>query len=558
MRDPYMKKRYSSPLYTAFLIVLAFLPFQSAYTDEPFSSVDSINDKILNWYNLDPVADKIQGAAVDKTYNEILRTRVPLKKIVVAVIDDGVDIHHSDLLGRIWKNEDEIPDNGVDDDQNGYIDDLHGWNFLGNPSGENVHYENYEYVRIYKKYDSLYRDIKSIHDVTPAEQNDYKYYLASRKKYEAELKKTEEEKGYIDFFENAFDEATTAVKTFLGKDTLTWSDLDSLTTNIDSIQNSITILSYLYSNGLTPEALSDYRQHNSDLLNKKLNPGMNYRAILSDDPADILDTDYGNNDVKGPTSDHGTFVSGIIAATRDNGEGINGIAGNAEIMVLRAVPDGDEYDKDIALAIRYAVDNGANIINMSFGKSFSPHKKFVDEALQYAGVNNVLVVHSAGNDANNIDETEQYPSKAFSDGTVAPNYLTVGATTAKRDDFFVADFSNYGRKNVDLFAPGVDIVSLYPDNKYNSGSGTSFSSPVVSGVAALVWSYYPELKASEIKEILLQSVTRYEKLKVYYPTDEGKKNKMVKFKHLSQTGGTVNAYNAMQLAEKIVKGRGKR
>jgi subtilisin family serine protease len=558
MRDPYMKKRYSSPLYTAFLIVLAVLPLQSAYSDEPFSSVDSINDKILNWYNLDPVADKIQGAAVDKTYNEILRTRVPLKKIVVAVIDDGVDIHHSDLLGRIWKNEDEIPDNGVDDDQNGYIDDLHGWNFLGNPSGENVHYENYEYVRIYKKYDSLYRDIKSIHDVTPAEQNDYKYYLASRKKYEAELKKTEEEKGYIDFFENAFDEATTAVKTFLGKDTLTWSDLDSLTTNIDSIQNSITILSYLYSNGLTPEALSDYRQHNSDLLNKKLNPGMNYRAILSDDPADILDTDYGNNDVKGPTSDHGTFVSGIIAATRDNGEGINGIAGNAEIMVLRAVPDGDEYDKDIALAIRYAVDNGANIINMSFGKSFSPHKKFVDEALQYAGVNNVLVVHSAGNDANNIDETEQYPSKAFSDGTVAPNYLTVGATTAKRDDFFVADFSNYGRKNVDLFAPGVDIVSLYPDNKYNSGSGTSFSSPVVSGVAALVWSYYPELKASEIKEILLQSVTRYEKLKVYYPTDEGKKNKMVKFKRLSQTGGTVNAYNAMQLAEKIVKGRGKR
>jgi subtilisin family serine protease len=326
MRDPFMNKRYSSYLYTAFLIALAFLPLQSAFTDEPFSSVDSINDKVLNWYNLDPVTDHIQGASVDRTYNEILRTRVPLKKIVVAVIDGGVDIHHSDLQGKIWKNEDEIPDNGLDDDHNGYTDDRYGWNYLGNRAGENVQYENYEYVRIYKKYDSLYRDIKSIREVSPAGQNDYKYYLASRKRYQEELKKTKEEKGYIDFFENAFDEATCAVKTYLGKDTLTRSDLDTLETGIDSVQNSVTILSYLYSNGLTPEALRDYRQHNSDLLNKNLNPAMNYRAIVSDDPTDILDTDYGNNDVKGPTPEHWTFVSGIIAALRDNGEGINGIA----------------------------------------------------------------------------------------------------------------------------------------------------------------------------------------------------------------------------------------
>ena len=550
-----MKRPNSSPLFITLLIALAFFPFQSAFTDEPFSSVDSIHDKVLNWYNLDPATDNIQGAAVDRTYNEILLTRVPRKKIVVAVIDGGVDIHHSDLSEKIWKNEDEIPDNHLDDDHNGYIDDLYGWNFLGNPAGENVHYENYEYVRIYKKYDSLYRDINSIHELPPAGQNDFKYYLASRRKYQEELKKAEEEKEYIDFFENAFDEAAVTVKTYLGKDTLSRSDLDTLVTGNDSVQNAVTILTYFYSNDLTPEAIRDYRKHNDDLLNKKLNPEMNYRAILSDDPADILDTDYGNNDVAGPAPEHGTFVSGIIAAARNNGEGINGIADNTEIMVLRAVPDGDEYDKDIALAIRYAVDNGANIINMSFGKSFSPDKKFVDEALRYAEKNNVLVVHSAGNDASNIDKTVQYPSRAFIDGTVAPNFITVGATAENRDDFFVADFSNYGRKNVDLFAPGVDMVSLYPENKYNSGSGTSFSGPVVSGVAALVWSYYPELKASEIKDILLQSVTRYEKLKVHYPTDEGKKNKMVKFKRLSLSGGTVNAYNAMLLAEKTVSGK---
>jgi cell wall-associated protease len=550
-----MRKRYSSPLFKALLIVLAFLPLQSAFTDEPFSSVDSINNKVLNWYNLDPLTDNIQGASVDKAYNEILRTRLPLKKIVVAVIDGGVDICHSDLQGRIWKNKDEIPDNGLDDDHNGYIDDIYGWNFLGNPTGENVQYENYEYVRIYRKYDSLYRDIKSIHEVPPAEQNDYKYYLASKKKYKDELKKTEEEKEYIDFFENAFNEATCTVKTYLGKDTLTRSDIDTLETNVDSVRNSVTILSYLYNNGLTPETLRDYRQHNDNLLNKNLNLSMNYRAIVSDNPTNIRDTDYGNNDVKGPTPEHGTFVSGIIAAIRDNGEGINGIAGSAEIMVLRAVPDGDEYDKDIALAIRYAVDKGANIINMSFGKSFSPHKKFVDEAVQYAGKNNVLVVHSAGNDANNIDEAVQYPSRTFLDGTVAPNFITVGATAEYRDDYFVADFSNYGRKNVDLFAPGVDIVSLYPENKYNSASGTSFSGPVVSGVAALIWSYFPELTASEVKDIILQSVTHYARLKVHYPTEDGKKNRMVKFKRLSLTGGTVNAYNALQLAEKITKDR---
>jgi subtilisin family serine protease len=553
--DAPMKKRYISLVFRVFPIILAILLFQPALSDEPFSSVDSIHDKVLNWYNLDPVTDNIQGAAVDRAYNEILRSRVPLKKIVVAVVDGGVDIHHNDLQGKIWKNEDEIPDNGMDDDHNGYIDDVHGWNFLGNSAGENILFENYEYVRIYKKYDSLYRNIHSIHDVPPAEQSNYRYYLASRKKYQAELKKTEEEKEYIDFFENSFDEATTIVKTYLGIDTVAWSDIDSLTTDVDSVQNSVTILNYLYNNGLTPEALRNYRKNNNDLLNKKLNPDMNYRAILSDDPSDILDTDYGNNDVKGPTAQHGTFVSGIIAAIRDNGEGVNGIAGSVEIMVLRAVPDGDEYDKDIALAIRYATDNGANIINMSFGKSFSPYKKFVDEALRYAGTKNVLLVHSAGNDANNIDENMQYPSKAFIDGTIASNYITVGATAENRDDFFVADFSNYGRKNVDLFAPGMDIVSLHPDNKYNSASGTSFSGPVVSGVAALIWSYYPDLNASEIKDILLQSVTRYERLKVYYPTDEEKKNKMVKFKRLSQTGGIVNAYNAMQLAEKKVNGK---
>ncbi|MBN2274288.1 MAG: S8 family serine peptidase [Bacteroidales bacterium] len=533
---------------------ISFIFFSSAvFAGGPFASLDSLDTKQINWYNLDPVNDNVQGASVDKAYNEIIQNLAPRKKVVVAIIDGGVDIYHAELEGKIWTNQDEIPGNGTDDDQNGYVDDYHGWNFLGNRDGENIHFENYEYVRIYKQYDSLYKDIKTINELPEAERNTYRYYIASREKYRRERTKYETEKYYIEFFESAWDDAVRTVKVYLDKDTLVPADLVHINTNIDSVRKSVEFLSYVYQNGLTPESIKEYKQNNSNNLNKKLNPDVNYRAILSDDPTDIGDTDYGNNDVKGPSSEHGTFVSGIIAASRDNGTGINGIAENTEIMILRAVPDGDEYDKDIALAILYAVDNGADIINMSFGKGFSPQKKFVDEALQYAGEKNVLVIHSAGNDANDIDETMQYPTKAFSDGTMASNYITVGATTGIPDEFFVADFSNFGRKNVDVFAPGVDIVSLYPEDKYNLASGTSFSGPVVSGVAALVWSYYPELQASEIKDIILQSAARFEKLKVYYPADEGKRNKKTKFRRLSQTGGIVNAYNAMKLAEKVAE-----
>jgi subtilisin family serine protease len=537
------------------LLLLFVVSASHTRADEPFSSVDSFNLQQLNWYNFDPASDSVQGASIDKTYHEILDTCNLQKKIIVAVIDGGVDIRHDDLQGRIWTNSDEIPDNAIDDDHNGYVDDIHGWNFLGNKSGENIDFENYEYVRIYRKYDSVYRDIKSINELPGELRGEYKNYVESKKKYLSELKKYREEKNYIEFFENSFLTASLTVCNYIGTDTLPVSILDTIKTDIDSIQKAVNVLSYLYSNNLTPGDLAEYKQDNSDHLDKKLNIDKNYRALISDNPADIMDTDYGNNDVTGPSAEHGTFVSGIIAAIRDNSLGINGIAANVQIMVLRAVPDGDEYDKDIALAIRYAVDNGANIINMSFGKSFSPQKKFVDESIRYAGGKNVLVIHSAGNDAFDIDETAQYPSKTYTDGTVATNFITVGATAEHKNDFLIADFSNYGKRNVDLFAPGVDMVSLYPGNKYNSGSGTSFSGPVVSGVAALIWSCYPQLMASDIKDILLQSVTRYDKLRVYYPDQDGKKSKLVKFSRLSQTGGIVNAYKAMLLADKVTQER---
>ena len=249
----------------------------------------------------------------------------------------------------------------------------------------------------------------------------------------------------------------------------------------------------LHDNGFTPEGFNKIKEEIDVKLNKQLNPDFNSRSIIGDDPEDINDTDYGNNDVTGPDAFHGTFVSGIIAAIRDNNVGINGIATDVEIMSVRAIPDGDERDKDVALAIRYAVDNGANVINMSFGKDFSPHKDFVDDAVRYAEAHNVLLIHAAGNDANDLDTIPSYPMNRLNDGTMVTNWITVGASSKNQDKDLPGVFSNYGKESVDLFAPGVNMISLYPGNLYDMGDGTSFAAPVVSGVAALILSYHPDL-----------------------------------------------------------------
>jgi subtilisin family serine protease len=294
------------------------------------------------------------------------------------------------------------------------------------------------------------------------------------------------------------------------------------------------------------KVLVEMMDHIDENLDYNLNVEFDAREVAGDDIYDINDRDYGNNNVEGEKADHGTFVSSLIAATRGNGIGIEGIANNVEIMALRAVPNGDEYDKDIALAIRYAVDNGANIINMSFGKGYSPNKEWVDEAMQYAADNNVLLIHAAGNDSKNNDLDPSYPNdKTLSNKKIA-TWLEIGANSTDPKKELCGSFSNYGAKDVDLFAPGVDVVGCVPNDEYAMLDGTSFACPVTSGVAALVWSYYPELTALELKEILMESTYDKGKKRVIIP---GEKRKKTKFRELSVTGGIVNAYNALQMAE---------
>jgi subtilisin family serine protease len=278
-----------------------------------------------------------------------------------------------------------------------------------------------------------------------------------------------------------------------------------------------------------------------------------YRAVVQDKPNDITDNIYGNNVMWGPTKDgslHGTHVAGIIAAERNNGIGMNGIAHNVEIMTVRAVPDGDEYDKDIALAFRYAVDNGAKVINTSFGKSYSPHADWVYDAIKYAADNDVLIVNAAGNDGADIDTKNVFPNDQINNGAeISNNFLTVGALNFKYGEELVANFSNYGKINVDVFAPGVKIYSTTPNNKYRHLQGTSMASPNVAGVAALIRSYYPKLKAAQVKQILMNSGLPIKNMVIMGGNKENKKN----LNEVSTSGKIVNAYNALIMAEMMSK-----
>jgi subtilisin family serine protease len=538
----------------SFIITVAILTvfFSSNTYSQAFLTVDSLDKKHLNWHNKDPKKDKIPGTSTDRAYNELLKSKAPKKKVVVAVIDSGVDIEHEDLQGKFWTNKGEIPGNGIDDDGNGFIDDIHGWNFLGNSAGESFSFEVLEQTRVVRMFQPLFNDVKNENEVSEEKRADYKLYLVCKNDYETALEKHQKRRKDIEAFEKALNQAESFIKEHLGKEDFTSKDVEKITSQSEKLVWAKNFLLPRYKQGFSRNAFIDYKDYNDLYLEKHLNLDFNPRAIIGDNIEDFDDRNYGNNDVKGDRSDHGTMVAGFIAANRNNGIGIDGIAENVEIMVLRTVPKGDELDKDVALSIIYAVNNGADIINLSFGKDYSPQKQFVDYAIKYAEDKNVLIIHAAGNSALNIDETERYPSHRYSNNTYATNWLNVGASSITADKKLAAEFSNYGKQNVHLFAPGAKVITTYPENKYEMTNGTSFSCPVTSGVAALVLSYYPELSAVELKEILIKSTTNYKKLKVLQPNTSSPEKIKIPFSTLSQTGGIVNAYQALILAEKYI------
>jgi subtilisin family serine protease len=247
------------------------------------------------------------------------------------------------------------------------------------------------------------------------------------------------------------------------------------------------------------------------------------------------------------TGQHGTHVAGIIVGQRDNGVGPDGIADNAEIMVLKTNGNIRELkDETLARAIRYAADNGAKIINISLGKYYTWNKPLVDQQVKYAMHKGVLIVTAAMNNGRNTEKDTVYPNRLYTDGETAKAWIVVGASGPSDDITLAAPFSNYGRTTVDVFAPGVSIYSTLPGNTYASWDGTSMAAPVVSGLAALIWGYYPRLTAEQVKEIILRSVVKVTHDVTIKDSDGNYRN--VPFSSICVSGGIVNAYNALQLA----------
>lgn len=508
------------------------------------------------WFILDPATDNVQGVSVEKAYNTVLKEKKS-KTVTVAVIDSGVDIDHEDLQGKIWINEKEIAGNGIDDDNNGYIDDKYGWNFIGGKDG-NVKQDTYELTRIYVKLKEKYGDMDP-DKVKKKDKEGYAYWVKVKEDFE---KTYDEAHQQYNFYSNLRDNIVrfhVLLKAYLDVEKIAFDDLRGIDTQDSVILTARNIIGMIYQNvgedadfDKIAKELDGAVEHFGNQVNYAFNTEFDPRTIVGDNYDDPYEKGYGNNDVKGHDPSHGTHVAGIIAANRNNDLGIKGIADNVKIMVIRAVPDGDERDKDVANAIIYAVDNGAQIINMSFGKSYSPQKEAVDKAVKYAESKGVLLVHAAGNSSKNIDTGRNFPTKTYADSkTKATNWLEIGASAWGTGSDFVGDFSNYGKETVDVFAPGVNIYSTTPDNKYESFNGTSMAAPNTAGVAALLMSYYPELTAFQVKDIITKSSRKFDNLKVTKPGKE----ELVEFKDLSISGGLINAYEALKMAESMTVGK---
>ena len=556
-----------------------------------------------NWFNLDLLQDGYFGISTEKAYKELLGSRKPSKKVIVAVIDGGVDINHEDLKDNIWVNTKEIPGNGIDDDHNGYIDDVHGWNFIGSKAG-NLQYDNLELVRIYRKLNPKYKSTIKSTVLDNASKEEFSLYNKVTAEFGQKYDDADQQYRVLLAINKVLDTVASINK----KAVPTLEEIEAYKAADDTEEQVKKIIrsGSRRSNGFDKfyKEVKEAYQQTDIMLRYNLNPKYDERArLVGDDYSNSSERNYGNADVIGPDAKHGTHVSGIIAANRANAIGINGVANNVLIMPIRVVPDGDERDKDVANGIRYAVNNGANIINMSFGKSYKWDKEAVDSAIKYAEQKGVLLVHAAGNDNSDNDANEVFPSKyhqskeyaayfkamkkrnavpetfrplmpqAQPRTTMPPsrsrtkpvtvdsirfdlphvnNWIEVGASAYKNDDNLKAEFSNYGKHTVDVFAPGFMINSTVPNSKYDEFDGTSMAAPVVSGLSALIWSYYPNLTAAQIRDIIIRSVVKVDK-KIKFKTEK-EESKRVYLSDISVSGGIVNAYNALKLAESLVVG----
>ncbi|AWG24310.1 S8 family serine peptidase [Flavobacterium kingsejongi] len=551
------------------LIIMSLLLFSCTQTKEYITLLDNIklqkkkNPPITyrnDWQHKDIIEDTIPGISLDKAYRELLKDKKG-KTVVVAIIDTEMDIFHEDLKDAIWINPNEIPDNGIDDDDNGYIDDIHGWNFLGNQQGGNIIYSNLESTRIIRKFQSQFQNVKQ-EDVLEQDIEDFLQYQKALIHYKENYDKLIEEKKYGVFLTEGYKKSVNTLSKFFPEQNYTLSKLDSIYAlykeNKEYSADIYYMKDYIKYN-LSAEWISNYNKDIDEKIATILNDNYEDRKIQGDDPKDLSDIHYGNNNVfkNAAIFNHSTKVAGLIAATRNNELGIKGVTNNVTLMALCVKAYSSEHDKDVALAIRYAVDNGAQIINISLGKRQSLHPDWIQGAIRYAAEHDVLIVCAAGNESTDLDGITLYPNDEKHDGTeISHNFIKVGSISYYINEWFVSYFSNYGKGNVDVFAPGHDLFTTIANNKYEFDSGTSLSAPIVSGVAALIRSYYPTLTAAEVKSIILESGISYD-IMVNRPAENGSNDK-IHFSELSKSGKVVNAYNALLMAKEGAKKKKKK
>ncbi len=509
-------------------------------------------EDIRGWHLTDKETSGFYGISIDKAY-DLLKGR-KAEAVIVAVIDSGIDTLQEDLKDILWVNPKEKPGNGIDDDGNGYIDDHFGWNFCGSKEGLNFKQKSLEAARVYHEWKDEFEGKKQ-KNVGDDRQFIFQQWKKAKglviEKYEYARKNI----GTITDVVDKFDDAAKRIRFTYKLHSFTINELSLINAETATSTIQVGISNWkrvLAKNPSMNDSIfianqRDYLERlQTDIDGYNTKPEDIRISYTKDNYKDISDRIYGNNNLKAESSEHGTLVAGTIAALRNNNIGSNGITNDVKIMAIRAGAGGDEHDKDVALAIRYAVDNGAQIINMSFGKPISPYKQFVDDAVKYAESKGVLLVHSAGNDAKNISDDVFYPSSVFIDGKKASNFISVGASDKNNTKGeLLGEFTNYSKEYVDIFAPGVDIYSTSMNNTYESVNGTSFSGPVVTGVAALLKSYFPKVTPQQMIEIIMTSgVAIDEEVKI--PGND--KGKTAKLNDLSVSGKIVNAYQAVKLA----------
>ncbi|MFP3835596.1 S8 family serine peptidase [Chryseobacterium sp. SIMBA_028] len=497
---------------------------------------------LMTWYHKDFKSSKVYGVNTENAYKYLESKGLSPKKIVVGVLDSGVQVDHPGLVKNLWTNPNEVPGNGKDDDGNGFVDDIHGWNFIGGKNGD-IDVDNLEVTRVVKTYKEIFEGEESAinKDNQSKMPEDFAMYIKAKELYDNKSPQViQHVKTYT-----LLKELIPNMVRLLGGKSVTAENIKEIKTPTD--QKDAMALEYLtkFSKNAKIENLSptEFEKIIGDWVNKNIENtsskekhyNINYdpRAeIVGDDYNNYSEKYYGNNHYEGPDAEHGTHVAGIIAGSPQGDEIQYGVAEKvAKIMTVRIVPNGDERDKDVANAVRYAVDNGAKILNMSFGKPISPGKEVVWDAFKYAESKGVLLVKAAGNENEDIGIHPAYPTNFKNPTDTIPlvnNVIVVGAST-NRNNELRANFSNFNKSRVNVFAPGEEIYSTVPKSKYAYLQGTSMASPVVAGAAAVLLAYMPNLKPHQIIEALVKS---------------SNSNTENKFDSFSQAGGVIDMEKA--------------